>query len=342
MAFLVDDIGSFPLPQDLEREWIDGLGGKIALGESAKDEELFKEVVEESFRKKIASGLDVVTFPQFRDMISSFMDVIDGFYEEDHPWVVKKDKAVLPELRYLEAPAKEHFEKTGEKVKLRVCVTGPLELHFASVGPLVDGGLLRNLSESVGRFLANSITNTKYIETSTVSIDEPGLGFQPNMVLDDEDLVAAWMSAVKPAKNLDVQLHLHSSVSVDRVFDVAGINVIGVESAEDPKNLEAFDKKQLENEDKFLRVGVARTNIFGLASDYKLKTGVDVWKDKGKLGKLVNELESPKIIKKRIKKATDSFGDRIKYIGPDCGLSAWPTQESAVQLLKNTVKAAHQ
>jgi methionine synthase II (cobalamin-independent) len=43
-----------------------------------------------------------------------------------------------------------------------------------------------------------------------------------------------------------------------------------------------------------------------------------------------------KKIKKRLEKAYSIFGDRIKYVGPDCGLGHFPNQELAYLVLKNT------
>ena len=43
-----------------------------------------------------------------------------------------------------------------------------------------------------------------------------------------------------------------------------------------------------------------------------------------------------KKIKKRLEKAYSSFGERIKYVGPDCGLGPFPNQERTYLVLKNT------
>ena len=43
-----------------------------------------------------------------------------------------------------------------------------------------------------------------------------------------------------------------------------------------------------------------------------------------------------KKIKKRLEKAYSIFGERIKYVGSDCGLGLFPNQELAYLVLKNT------
>jgi len=42
-----------------------------------------------------------------------------------------------------------------------------------------------------------------------------------------------------------------------------------MESAEDPKVLREIEKKDIESYDKFLRVGIARTNIYGIMADFR-------------------------------------------------------------------------
>ena len=124
---------------------------------------------------------------------------------------------------------------------------------------------------------------------------------------------------------------------MDKVYK-SNIPIIGIESAEDPKNLDGIDKEDLDDYDKFLRVGISRTNIFGIAADFREKHGIDVWKTKG-FGEMLDYMENPEIIGKRLEKAYKIFGERISYAGPDCGLGAWPDQQTAFLLLKDTAHA---
>jgi 5-methyltetrahydropteroyltriglutamate--homocysteine methyltransferase len=117
---------------------------------------------------------------------------------------------------------------------------------------------------------------------------------------------------------------------------VNGINVIGLESAANPSLLALIDKKQLEEHDKFLRIGVSRTDILSMAAEYDEIHGTNAFKDKGVLETVVKEYNSPEKIKKRLEQAYSIFGERIKYAGPDCGLGPFPSQELAYLVLKNT------
>ena len=66
---------------------------------------------------------------------------------------------------------------------------------------------------------------------------------------------------------------------------------------------------------------------------------MNAWESEELILKAIDEIESPEVIKSRIEKAYDRFGDLIAYIGPDCGLFSFPSQESAFKLLQNVRKA---
>jgi len=311
---LSDDIGSFPLPEGVEKA----------------DDGIIKDIMQ----RKVSSGLMRPNYPQVGDMIAQFFSSMEEFHEEGQPWLIKKENAKIPEIEIIDDIAKEYYEKNSQPLELRVCVTGPLELYLKKVGNQVQGDLLMNLAESVSRFVENSLVDKEYMKTKTVSIDEPSLGLNPNIVAEQEDLVKALDLAVKPAKGLDIQVHLHAPNSADLIYETDNIGIIGIETAEEPKFLEEIDKDDLEQHDKFLRVGIARSNIYGIAADYKEGKGIDVWKEKD-FAAMVNEMENSEIMKKRLNNSLKVFDDRIMYAGPDCGLSAWPSQDSAELLLRN-------
>jgi hypothetical protein len=72
MDTLVDDIGSFPLPAGIKRQdyakAYEQARDAIIKGQNPSEDEFvkttFSDTVVESFRKKLATGLDVVNFPQ--------------------------------------------------------------------------------------------------------------------------------------------------------------------------------------------------------------------------------------------------------------------------------------
>ncbi|WP_406661794.1 hypothetical protein V7O66_04555 [Methanolobus sp. ZRKC3] len=68
------------------------------------------------------------------------------------------------------------------------------------------------------------------------------------------------------------------------------------------------------------------------------KYNTDVWKEGQHFPEIVNEMENPAVISKRLVHAYSIFGERIKYAGPDCGLGSWPSKKIAAQLLRNTAE----
>jgi 5-methyltetrahydropteroyltriglutamate--homocysteine methyltransferase len=157
-------------------------------------------------------------------------------------------------------------------------------------------------------------------------------------MFNDDDIVDALEKASKTATShkIDTEIHLHSPLHYKLICNTRSIGIIGVESAANPSYLDLIDKKDLEEYDKFLRVGIARTDIFNMTAVLNEKYGTNIWKEPSRLEEIVTGMETPNIIEKRLESYYKIFDDRIKYVGPDCGLGAWPTQELAFSLLKNT------
>lgn len=327
---LFDDIGSYPLPKDTGKEW-------IALAVKNNDHKLIN-IIRDSMQQKIDAGVDVPTYPQFQDMNQQFLGIINDESSQEEPLIVRKEKARIMELSAIEDVGAEYYRKNGRKLHVRVCVTGPVELYLKQFGGTVYKDVLNAFASSIDRFIGNSIDNAKQIQIATISIDEPSIGINPQIMFNDNDLVEALEKATKTSAShkIDTEIHLHSPLHYKLVCRVKSIGIIGVESAANPSYLDLIDKKDLVDCDKFLRIGAARTDISGMAAVLNEKYGMNVWKEPAKLEEIVTEMETQKIIAKRLEKAYGIFGDRIKYTGPDCGLGSWPSQELAFKLLKNT------
>lgn len=336
---LSDDIGSFPLPEGAEKGKIRKTASDIAGGKAAKaDRTLFEQAISGMMQKKVDSGIMLPNYPQVTDMISFYQELMETYPEDDEPWLVQKKHAVVPELFALEPIAKKFLNETGEPLKVRVCVTGPLELYLKCSGSVVQEDLLMNVAKSVSRFIENSLIDTTCMKTAFLSIDEPSLGLNPNQAVKKDVLADAWEIATRKAGKRDVMIHLHSVNAVDMVYPVPRINVIGLEYAASPKTLDLLDKSEIESYDKFLRVGVARTDLGRMAAEYNERYATDIWKTREFSG-LMEKMENVRNITKRLDKAYGRFGERIKYAGPDCGLGSWPDQETASALLKNAADA---
>lgn len=335
-----DDIGSFPVPGGVEKDALRIEASKVVDGSASSEEsQEFGDVVSRIFMEKVSSGVGFPNYPQVQEMIDAFYNPMEAYGELDEPFVVVEEKAVIAEVKALKDHYKKFFDESGEPVKLRVCVTGPLDLYARKISTQVEGDLLLNFGKSIGRFVKNALIDEPHIKTSLISIDEPSLGLNPNLIFEREDLVKAWDKATEHVKGLDVQLHLHAPNEAEIAFESEKINVIGVETAENPQHLNAISKKDLESCDRFLRVGIARSNITALSSDYEAGKGVNPLNNPESAVEMVELLETPQVIKKRLEDAYSIFGDRIRYVGPDCGLGLWPTADSARKLLENTVRA---
>lgn len=331
MRVLVDDVGSFPLPGSVSREafarlypralkaWAEGR-------DIAAEEELYQgfyKPVAASLRSKVSSGLDVVNYPQHYDMHRQFLEPILEYQEE--PFLIKEKYAVIPELYVVAREAWEYG-----KLRLKVCVTGPVELHLRTeFGFHIYEEILENLALSVNRFLRNSVLSSKHVETAVVAVDEPSLGFVDLLNIDEDALVKALEASVRGVK-ARVQVHLHTLKAAPIPLKAEGIQVLTGEFAASPENMRLLTREALEEHDKFLRAGISRTNIDSIIAEH-MERGVQPSYEQ-----LVDDAE---VIRKRYEKVLKVFSDRVAFAGPDCGLGAWPSQEVAQLLLSRTVEA---
>ena len=327
---LFDDIGSYPLPEGVKKDWV---VSAVRTGDPR-----FLEILKDAMWQKINAGIDVPTYPQFQDMNQQFLQIINDESRTEEPLLVRKDRARIMELDALEDVGAQYQKKNGRKLNVRICVTGPVELYLKQFGGTAYTDILNTFAASIDRFISNSIENAKQFKIAAVSIDEPSIGINPQIMFSDSDLIEALEKTAKSSAshNIDTEIHLHSPLHYKLVCKVPSIGIIGVESAANPSYLDLIDKKDLEDYDKFLRIGVARTDVFSMAAVLNEKYGINVWKEPAKLEEITTAMETPHVIEKRLEKAHAIFGERIRYAGPDCGLGSWPTQKLAFNLLMNT------
>jgi len=336
METLVDDVGSFPMPKNVDSALFGEAyrAARKAVTEGRrfdKDEFLlnnFSRVVMGSFVKKVEAGLDVVNFPQHYDMEKQLGDVVRESMSEG-TYLVNQERAVLPEVCLIRDEAKRLCEETGGKVKLRVCVIGPIELYLKEMGSVVYKDVLLAFAENVRWFAKNSILNSKYVETVAVSLDEPSFGFQD--ILADRETILRTLETAFNFDGATRQIHLHSPSRIVDLLSVGNIDVLSIEYAATPKNIDSVSKGMLDQADKHVRVGVSRTDINSILAELY---------ERGITNPSAEQMvEDERIIGKRFETAWNKYGDRMTFTGPDCGLGGWPTQEAAQLLLTRTVKA---
>jgi 5-methyltetrahydropteroyltriglutamate--homocysteine methyltransferase len=336
MDTLIDDVGSFPLPPEVSRETFDKAyqfaREAIADGRDIRKDLFiqnnFCEVTVDAFRKKLHSGLDVVTYPQQYDGIRQVSDVIHKAMAEGS-FLVEEKQAVLPEVHLIGEEAKALSEEFGKRIPLRVCLFGPLEQYLKEVGTVPYSDVLESVAETIRRFAKNSILNSKYVKTEVISIDEPSFGFQT--IAAGSDVISGVLEKAFDFQGAVKQIHLHSASRLPDLLDVGNIDVLSFEYAASPKNIEGVSRNLLERADKRVRVGVSRTDIDSIVAELH-DNGVE----KPTAEQLVDDEET---IRKRFVAAKEKYGDRMTFTGPDCGLESWPSQEAACLLLERTVKA---
>ena len=336
MVTLVDDVGSFPLPPYASREAFsrayDIARQTIINGEDPSKDEFARKnycsVVLDSFRRKLQTGLDVANFPQNQDAIKKVGEVIHTAMEKG-TFVVDSKEAILPEVQVINGEAKQLSEEIGKKIALRVSLFGPMEQYLKEIGTTAYADVLDSFAETIRRFCQSSLLDNKYIKTEVVSIDEPSFGFLN--VNADSSLLCEVMNKAFDFGGVTRQIHLHSSARLPDLLGVKNVDVLSFEYAASPKNIEGISKRMLEKADKFIRVGVSRTDIDAILAELH---------DKG-IAKPASEqlVETQEVIRKRFLSAKEKYGERMTFTGPDCGLGSWPSQESAQLLLERTVNA---
>jgi 5-methyltetrahydropteroyltriglutamate--homocysteine methyltransferase len=336
MGTLIDDVGSFPLPKYVDRETFDkahvlAREALIKGKDITKDDFLLKNfyrAIIDSFRKKCQTGLDAVNYPQHYDMHRQFADIIHQAMDKG-TYLVDEKHAIIPEVHVISQEAKQLFEESGEKVLLRVCVTGPMELYLKEIGTTPYKDVLLMFAETVRRFAKNSILNSKYVKTEVVSLDEPSFGFQEIYV--DKDTMLDFMEKAFDFSRVTRQIHLHSASRVADILEIKNLDVLSFEYAASPRNIEAVSRKVLEGADKQIRVGISRTDIDSIMAEL-YERGITTPNPE-------QLVESEETIRKRFITAKEKFGNTMAFTGPDCGLGGWPTQEAAQLLLKKTVNS---
>ena len=306
-----DDVGSYPLPRG------------ISLKNLSANQYL--DLVRSTLAKKTAAGVEVPTYPQFRDMIRMFMDPIEDMELAESPYLIRQENAEICELKAL---------LPGQQV--RVCVTGPLELYISAFGATNYKDILYNIAESVARFLENARDQGRMC---VASLDEPSLGISSQIVFQEDEIIEALKIASEPCKGMDCEVHLHSPLQAELCARVPGISIVGIESAAHPDYLRLVDRTILEDNDTYLRAGIARTDILSMSASLNERLAVNLWNDMPRLENEILKMESSHVMQKRLEEAHVLFGERLRAVGPDCGLGSWPNQDIAGRILTNCAAA---
>ncbi|KXB00176.1 hypothetical protein AKJ48_03805 [candidate division MSBL1 archaeon SCGC-AAA261O19] len=313
-----DDVGSLPLPEKVNR-------GEFERG-LLNFEDWALKICRESMELKIGRGVEVPCYPQLRDMINQFLEPLKDPKLTEEPYLIRKGEANLPELLALR-------ESSTKLPQLKMCVTGPLELTSAEFESKIHGDILLNLARSLKRFIKNA-ESMRRVDVGVVSIDEPSLGMNPQLVFDDETLIQAW-DIVGDTK-MDVQVHLHSALFNETACKSSGVDIIDIGTAGRPENLGLIDPELIDSYEKGVRIGVSRTDALSMAAEFNERNNVNVWESGVDWQILLDQIDPPARIAERIEKAYERFGELVKYFGPDCGVGGVIPRDFAAKILENT------
>ena len=202
-------------------------------------------------------------------------------------------------------------------------------MYLNKIGATAYTEELNGFAETINRFAKNSILNSKYIETKAISIDEPSLGHSPFTGTSEQ--VCEALEKAYDFQGPIRQIHLHFASGIHDLLPVKGLDVLSFEYAASPKNIDAVEKSTLENADKQIRVGIARTDIDSIWAELY---------EKGITQPMAEQIvESLDVIQKRFRFAKEKYGDCMTFTGPDCGMGSWPSQDASALLLKRVVEA---
>jgi len=355
------DVGSLPFFGDMERF---SKGAENFLSHPEDDfARYFEETVVTSFIDKIESEIDILNYPQFRDMNRMFFRVIDGVewvktgYMQTNVLSVKTEKSHIPEIMAIKKNSQRVYEKIGKHYEAKFCVTGPYTL--SSLLTYRTSETFTNLGNLISQIVENNVFSGKYGEISLVTVDEPTFGLLDDSLIEfgsdgREHLRKAWESIFQKvvSKGAQTCLHLHSTAD-DLFWEIESLNIIESHVG-DPLYQMKKNKDNLESTDKFLKASICIADFDKLIREYVISACqqkldeltvnqrvAETWK------KILNKklepeifLEDAELMNKRLTGIVDQFGvERVPYAGPECGLKGFPTYECALECLRRVSKA---
>ena len=190
-----DDVGSFPLPDYINREKFNeiywsaykGLVNKLDILDHKAINIYFFHPLIQSLQLKLNAGVEIMNYPQHMDMNRQFLKPIEDY--EIEPDLIDPEKALISEMVIIENYAKEHYERTSNQLNLKMCITGPIELYLKKHDFTIYFDMALNFAKSIYHFLKKSILNSKYIKTSTISIDEPSFGYIDIFNVSNDEII---------------------------------------------------------------------------------------------------------------------------------------------------------
>jgi len=356
------DVGSLPLCVDIDKY----VKGANSFEAGLQDEwaAYFEKSAVKVFLDKLNAGIDIPNFPQFRDMSTMFLSMVDGLekirggYVETGRLSLKPDKECLPEVSVVKKNIHEISEEYEKPFRMKVCITGPYTL--ASFFPFRTGDTFSRLGGVLSLIVERNVFWEKIGHVEIVSIDEPLFGLVDDSLLDRgsverENLFKAWTNLFHSAKARKVRTCLHLHNTSDGLFwGVKSLDIVESHVG-DPLYEMKETKKRLEEEDKVLKASVCVVDFDSLIKETVVKASArkfddsalneavaDTW-EKLQQNSVAAEdfLEPIEVMRQRVMQVIERFGaERVPFVGPECGLRGFPTYQSAIECLRRVAEMA--
>jgi len=358
------DVGSLPLEGD-RALFLRGAAKAKTSKQKLEEKELsevayFEEKVLRGLIDKLRAGIEIPTYPQFRDMNEMFLEMMQGVAKLREGYVLMEQPTVvdgrIPEVYVIKEHAKEIAEAIGQPFKIRVCVTGPHTLSRLFVHRSPE--LFTALGEALKRIAEDTLFKTKHGETAVLTLDEPLLGVVDDHLLDygstgRENLLKAWEKIYSTAteKGIRTCMHLHSTT--EKLFWQTK-NLKTIESHVDDPIYKKQETKQLlkQNEkqivatichtqyDQLIKTKIKQQNPKITEEELAQKIGEAWTKIRKNQTDPTKYLETKETMQKRLKNLIKTLGkETIALVGPECGLGGFPNYKTAIKYLKTLAEA---
>lgn len=350
------DVGSIPFSGN-DPDFIRSLNLIKSSQDKVNHDNYFEKKIVEAFIDKIKYGIDISNYPQFRDMNKMFLELIQGlekangeYIEVDIP-TIPEEKTEIPEVFVIKRNTKQIFQKINEKVRLKICITGPYTLS-CQFG-YKEGDTFLRIGKVLERIIEKNSFQNKYGYVEMLSLDEPTFGTIDDKLLDigsvgREKLLQAWEGIFRKAKSKKMKTVIHLHDTNDKLFwDTPSLDI--VEShVNDKLYLNYKTKDLLESTDKFLKASISISKFDTLIekkilSKSYIKDEIKILEKIAEIWKRIKNaeldpssfLESSDIMEKRLIDTIQKFGkNRILYAGPECGLKSFPSYKCAMDNFK--------
>ncbi|MHC1591428.1 MAG: uroporphyrinogen decarboxylase/cobalamine-independent methonine synthase family protein [Candidatus Helarchaeales archaeon] len=315
-----------------------------------------RENVERAFKFSIDVGLTYPCYPQLDDMILQFLRPLSREVPE---LIINEEKIVLTDEIHLPAlPVGLEFAKIVqdyiiknklEGIKPKACLTGPFTMTSSII---LEGECGKGLTspiyheprailhsgivEEFARLIKRIAIEASRMGFNLISIDEPILGImvgRKKPLHHDEDFIIKMLdiafSGVKGIKSIHVCGNVPPKL-IEMLLQ-SSCNVLDHEFVGSPSNFKRFEKRQLEQYDKFLALGSILTKVVK------------------KSDRVSDHVETIEWIKHHVSKGIDLYGKDRLLVKPDCGFGALRDtfgEEMAFKItqrkIENMVKATNE